>query len=175
MSPKRQFPLLLEPAEIDDLKWFAAEFDTTVADVARAGLPSLGVMDMALTCRAHDPGLSWSEVAEVGNHAIREFLRERFTELTNQHFARLGVEPGAANVKNLEAAIADARNTLHSEENTPIDYRQLKQADEDVIYLGRLIEAYRNAKAGDLRYQFVNRSPGGTSSEWTLTHNGRAV
>ncbi len=167
----------LEAEWLKGLAGLAGTFGVSAEEVIRLSLPDPAVVGLFFQCRDYLPQLRWDEVAEVGRSAIREHLRTTYREGLEQHLARLGLSLEESSADEVEAARTRALNELRADPAHPLS-GQVPRAQEDSVYLGRLYDAWKRAKAGEPGYAIAQVDIDGmpnTSKAWAVLKDNRIV
>ena len=147
----------------------AGTFGVSAEEAIRRSLPDEAVVGLFFQCKDYLPELRWDEVAEVGREAIREHLRAVYRKGLEAHLSRLGLDLERSSAEEVEAARQRALDELRTDVDDPLP-RQIARAEEDSVYLGRLYDGWKRAKAGEPGYAIVQmemRDPS-NGSTWVV-------
>lgn len=177
MAKSKHISFHIEEERLKGLAALAGTYGVAADEVIRLSMPDTAVVGLFFQCKDYLPDLRWDEVAEVGRSAIREHLRATYREGLEQHLARLGLSLEESSADEVEAARARALNELRADPAHPLSC-QVPRAQEDSVYLGRLYDAWKRAKAGEPGYTIAQVDIDGTpnaSKAWALLKDNRIV
>jgi hypothetical protein len=176
MAKLRHVTLNIEEEWLTSLTALAGTFGVTADEAIRQSLPDEAVVGLFFQCKDYLPELRWDEVAAVGREAIREHLRAIYRKGLETHLARLGVDLERSSADEVEAAKQRALDELRADAERPLAH-QVARAEEDSVYLGRLYDAWKRAKAGESGYAIVQmEAPGDANAgAWLVTRDEKPV
>ena len=176
MAKNKRVPVYLGEEWFKALAGLAGTFGVSAEEVMRRSLPDEAVIRLFFQCRDYLPELRWDEVAEVGRAAIREHLRARYMSGLQEHLARLGVSLQSS-AEEVEAVQKRALSEMRADTERPL-LHQIAKAEEDSVYLGRLYEAWKRAKAGQPGYAIAQvdlDGPAGARQVWAVLKDDQIV
>ncbi len=141
MTLDEKITFRVDDDQMAGLEILAEELGVKVSEVVRLCLPTPAQASFFVDIRHLAPSLTWEHVVNVG---VGNYLLELNTRCAKAHYKRLGIEWGQDTGPNVEAAVKRCLDELAKAEIYPPQY---EKACNDIVYLGRLCEAFKFAKA----------------------------
>jgi hypothetical protein len=151
MPKNKRVPFYVDEEWLKGLSALAGTFGVSAEAVIRLSLPDAAVIDLFFQCKDYLPELQWDKVADVGRTALREHLRATYMRGLEEHLARLGLNLYKCSSPDAEAAKKRALDELQADTAHPLA-PQIQKAQDDSVYLGRLYDAWKRARAGEPGY-----------------------
>ena len=151
MTKNKRVPFYVDEEWLKGLSALAGTFGVSAETVIRLSLPDAAVIDLFFQCKDYLPELQWDKVADVGRTALREHLRATYMRGLEEHLARLGLSLYKCSSPDVKAAKTRALDEMQADTSRPL-VPQIERAREDSVYLGRLYDAWKRAKAGEPGY-----------------------
>jgi len=179
MPKNKRVPFYVDEEWLKGLSALAGTFGVSAEAVIRLSLPDAAVIDLFFQCKDYLPELQWDQVAGVGRTALREHLRATYMRGLEEHLARLGLNLYRCSSMDVEAAKQRVLDELQADASHPL-VPQIQKAQEDSVYLGRLYDAWKRAKAGEPGYTIaqveIDRNAGPkTDKVWAVLKDNTIV
>ncbi len=179
MAKSKRVPFYVDEEWLKGLSALAGTFGVSAEAVIRLSLPDAPVIDLFFQCKDYLPDLQWDKVAEVGRTALREHLRATYMRGLEEHLARLGLNLYKCSSLDAEAAKQRALDELRTDASCPLA-PQIEKAQKDSVYLGRLYDAWKRAKAGEPGYAIAQvkidqDADTGTDKAWAVLRDNAIV
>lgn len=165
--------------ENEAVQMLASKLKASKSDVVRWCLPTPEIAAFFLNNKQLRPALSFRHVVTNG---IRTYLQRTYEESTDAHFTRLRIPEEQRSAKGLQEGIARCLNEMQEHPEFPVAPWQVEQAEENVIFLGILYDAWLAAQAKEEPYSLLPVQTGMVGEDgkehldrpyWTVHWNGK--
>ena len=143
----------VDPETQETINLLSEKTGKNPSEIIRQSLPTFPVASLFLQVRNFLPDLDWQGVVTQGT---RQLLLGFYEQQKKAHYQRLGVEWEKSSADNIEAA---AKKCLEELKQANINRQQYSRACDDIIYLGYLHDAWRQAEAGEPCYTISKVKP----------------